>query len=150
MIDTKSVTRWVNPVPDLPDPERLEHACRGLALVNTGTPVLDSVVEVAAEVAELHRDRAMGFDRRTGVFTRLKNRPAQSMAQLMFAGTDDTALIAEIAQRFDVDQARVAADAAELAASLTAPAPPAAAGTGASLLEIDKRFDAKLDFPLRL
>lgn len=59
MIDSH---QWINPVPELPDPVLLEHACRGLPLVSTGVPVLDSVVEVAAELAELHRDRLMGID----------------------------------------------------------------------------------------
>ncbi|MFI8977487.1 hypothetical protein ACIGO9_31725 [Nocardia asteroides] len=63
MIDlAPELAPWTNPLPNLPDPIRLEHGCRGLPLVNTGIPVLDSTVEVAAELAELHRDRSMGFD----------------------------------------------------------------------------------------
>lgn len=93
-------------------------------------------------------DLGLVFDPRTGTFHRLRNQSAQAMAALMFAGADDTTVISEIAQRYRVDRTRVATDAAALVETLTGPAP--AVGGGQPLLAVDKRFDTKLNFPLRL
>ncbi|WP_280491972.1 radical SAM protein [Nocardia asiatica] len=110
----------------------------------------------AAALSQLRyrEDVGLVFDPRTGTFHRLRNQSAQEMAALMFSGATDTTVIDQVATRFRVDPARVAADAAALVATLTAPAAPAASDEDrrrrASLAGLDKRFDAKLAFPLRL
>lgn len=96
-------------------------------------------------------DLGLLFDPRTGAFHRLRNKVAESMVSLMFSGLDDDTVIGDIAQRYNAEPSRVAADAAALVATLTAP--PSSFERDAddrSLLGVDKRFDAKLSFPLRL
>lgn len=46
----------------LPDPDLLERACRGLSVIRTGRPALDCLVELAAELGGVHRDRLQALD----------------------------------------------------------------------------------------
>ncbi|MGF0320650.1 hypothetical protein [Nocardia fluminea] len=59
---TTDYAPWTNPVPGLPSAVLLEHACRGLPLVSAGEPILDAALELASELAELHRERLMRLD----------------------------------------------------------------------------------------
>ncbi|WP_028477884.1 PqqD family peptide modification chaperone [Nocardia sp. CNY236] len=95
------------------------------------------------------RDLGLLFDPKSGVFHRLRNTVAAEMVELMFSGADDAAVIEQIVARYHVDPARVAADATALVDTLTTPASAPIEGR-VPLLDIDKRFDTKLDFPLRL
>ncbi|MCC3332913.1 radical SAM protein [Nocardia abscessus] len=96
-------------------------------------------------------DLGLLFDPHTGTFHRLRNAVAESMVSLMFSGADDDTVIGDIAHRYNAAPSRVAADAAHLVATLTSPPPTAVHDDShGSLLGVDKRFDSKLDFPLRL
>ncbi|MFI9509076.1 radical SAM protein [Nocardia sp. NPDC052566] len=94
-------------------------------------------------------DLGVLFDSHTGTFHRLRNGVAQQMVALASSGVTRQGVIDGISHRYRVDPATVADDFDRLLRTLATPAPPSNEHRG-SLLEVDKRFDATLDFPLRL
>ncbi|WP_280267582.1 radical SAM/SPASM domain-containing protein [Nocardia wallacei] len=95
------------------------------------------------------RDLGLLFDPDTGTFHRLRNTVAHQMVDRIYDGADYRDVVDAVADRYHADPARVAADLDTLITTLSAPQPPSSMH-GGSLLEIDKRFDSRLDFPLRL
>ncbi|RJO77665.1 radical SAM protein [Nocardia panacis] len=96
------------------------------------------------------RDLGLLFDPTSGSFYRLRNAVARLMIDQIYAGTDRQAVVATVADRYHADPIRVATDLDGLLATMTAPPAQRPGPHGEALLEIDKRFDARLDFPLRL
>ncbi|MCX4099080.1 radical SAM/SPASM domain-containing protein [Nocardia sp. alder85J] len=95
-------------------------------------------------------DLGLLFDPRAGVFHRLRNTVAKQMIDEIFAGRDRDTIVSTLSQRFHANSGQVAADLDALVAALTTPPAPKTDSPDRSLLEIDKRFDTTLDFPLRL
>lgn len=96
------------------------------------------------------RDLGLLFDPRSGVFHRLRNAVARTMVDQLFSGADRDAVIDTVSHRYRVDPGRVADDFDDLVTTLTTPATAQPQPHGRTLLGVDKRFDATLDFPLRL
>ncbi|MBB5911274.1 MoaA/NifB/PqqE/SkfB family radical SAM enzyme [Nocardia transvalensis] len=95
------------------------------------------------------RDLGLLFDPNIGAFHRLRNAVAKQMVDQIYSGADHQDVVEAVTDRYHADPARVAADLNTLITTLTAPQPPSSTH-GGSLLEIDKRFDARLKFPLRM
>ena len=96
-------------------------------------------------------DLGLLFDPRTGVFHRVRNSSAHRMLALAYDGRPFEEIVEQVAAHYRVAEPVISAD---LSALLHRLQEPPAAGTGpggqVSVLEIDKRFDAPLGFPLRL
>ncbi|MDR7171768.1 radical SAM protein with 4Fe4S-binding SPASM domain [Nocardia kruczakiae] len=72
------------------------------------------------------------------------------MVEQIFSGADRQTVIDSVSARYHVESERVARDLDKLVAELLSPPVSESRRHGVSLLEIDKRFDTALDFPLRL
>ncbi len=96
------------------------------------------------------RDLGLLFDPVSGAFHRLRNTVARTMVEQIFAGADRQSVIDTVSMRYHADSGRVARDLDKLVAELSCPPTYESSPRGGSVLEIDKRFDTVLDFPLRL
>ncbi|WP_219822948.1 radical SAM protein [Nocardia nova] len=95
-------------------------------------------------------DLGLLFDRVSGAFHRLRNTVARNMVEQIFSGADRQTVIDRVSARYHVESGRVARDLDKLVAELLSHPVSEPRRHGGSLLEIDKRFDTALDFPLRL
>jgi radical SAM protein with 4Fe4S-binding SPASM domain len=95
------------------------------------------------------RDLGLLFDPRTGLFHRVRNATAHQMVALAYEGCTEEDIARRVAGRYGVAHSVVAGDLSLLLAQLNG-APGAPTSARSSVVEIDKRFDAPLRFPLRM
>ncbi|GAB3869229.1 hypothetical protein GCM10028801_46020 [Nocardioides maradonensis] len=111
---------------------------------------------VHADASELLRrfkwrpDLGLLFEPRTGMFVRARNGTAEAILAELYAGRGPIETARAIAARFDVSIDRVMADVDTLIRQILDTEPTYGEDGTRSRIEIDKRFDSLLEFPLRM